>query len=289
MSETVVADFAGRFHTAETGSPEPVTGRILLSRKRLVLATDNTKTTIPLSAVIDANVGTVPGGLEAFFSDTITVAYKQQGTNQLAIIEATGDNVERFKTVFFKVLLGGLTVIVKHPAKRGGRVTDTADEKMTLALKSGTLALTAEGTGFTIDLGSIIDFSREQRQLGGKTRPTLSVDHSSAGTTLTTLISLPNGRKLNLLGRFLRLEYSEIMEEVTEISVTEEQLEILVSLYSAGGSAPLKQLVTGDVNQTTIVLDRLREKGLVTDSKSALELTPKGQVIVSNEIEAVNT
>lgn len=288
MSETVVADFVGRFHAESVESVEPVSGRILLSHKRLVLATGDTKTTIPLSKVMDTNVGTVPPALAEFFSDTITIAYKNGDSKEIAVIEGTGENVERFKTVFFKVLLSGQTVMVKHPTKRGGRVTDVSDRKMKLKLSKGTLRFAGNGDNFDIDLGSVTGFSREKRDLGGKPRPALAVDHASDGTTLTTLITLPNSRKLNLLGRFLRLEYSDLMEDIADLSFTEEQIEVLVSLYSAGGRAQLKQLVTGDVNEMKIILDQLRDKELITDVDDALQLTPKGQAVVSDHIEDVN-
>lgn len=288
MSETVVADFVGRFHTADVESAEPVSGRILLSHKRLVLATGDFKTTIPLSKVIDVNLGTVPPALAEFFSDTVTIAYADDGSKQTAIIEGKGENVERFKTVFFKVLLSGQTVIVKHPAKRGGRVTDAGDRKMKLKLSKGTLRLEGNGSNFEVDLGSVTSFSREKRDLGGKVRPALSVDHASEGTTLTTIITLPNNRKLNLLGRFLKIEYSDLMEELEELSFTEEQIEALVTLYSAGGRADLSQLLTGDVNETQIILDQLRDKELIHDVEEGMELSAKGQAVVSDHIEDVN-
>lgn len=288
MSEAVVADFPGRFFTEEMDTREPVTGRILLSQKQLVLATDETETRVPLSAVIDTNVGSPPPAFKQFFNDTVTIQYKKGGERQAAIIEATGENVEKFKTVFFKVAVGGQTVIVTHPAKRGGRITDASDRKMKLKLKRGQLDLKGKEETVTIDLGGVIDFGREQRDIGGKTRPTLSVDHSEAGTTLTTLITLPNSRKLNLLGRFVRLEYSEIMEDLEEIEVGEEEVETLVSLYSAGGSAELSMLVTGDINETRAIVDQLQDKELVDDDDDGLTLTPKGQVIVNQKIESVN-
>ncbi|MEA1931402.1 CheF family chemotaxis protein [Halohasta litorea] len=288
MSETVVADFVGRFHTTDVTSAEPVSGRILLSHKRLVLATGDFKTTIPLSKVIDVNLGTVPPALAEFFSDTVTIAYSDGDSKLTAIIEGKGENVERFKTVFFKVVLSGQTVIVKHPAKRGGRVTDAGDRKMKLKLSEGTLRLDGNGGDFDIDLGSVTSFSREKRDLGGKVRPALSVDHASGGTTLTTIITLPNNRKLNLLGRFLKLEYSELMEELEDLEFTEEQIEALVTLYSAGGRADLSQLLTGDVTETQIILDQLRDKDLIRDVDGAMELSAKGQAVVSDHIEDVN-
>ena len=288
MSETVVADFVGRFHTTDVTSVEPVSGRILLSHKRLVLATGEFKTTIPLSNVIDTNVGTVPPALAEFFNDTITIAYADNDSKRTAVIEAKGENVERFKTVFFKVLLSGQTVMVKHPAKRGGRVTDASDRKMKLKISGRALRLQGTGSNFEIDLGSVTSFSREKRDLGGKVRPALAVDHASEGTTLTTIITLPNNRKLNLLGRFLKLEYSELMEEIEDISFTEEQIEALVTLYSAGGRAQLQDLLTGDVNQTQVILDQLRDKELIQDVDEGMQLTAKGQAVVSEHIEDVN-
>jgi len=288
MSETVVADFVGRFHTPDVASAEPVSGRILLSHKRLVLATGEFKTTVPLSKVIDTNLGTVPPALTEFFSDTITIAYADSDSKRTVTIEGKGENVERFKTVFFKVLLSGQTVIVKHPAKRGGRVTDAGDRKMKLKLSKGTLRLEGSGENFTIELGSVTSFSREKRDLGGKVRPALAVDHTAEGTMLTTIITLPNNRKLNLLGRFLKIEYSELMEEIADLTFTEEQIEALVTLYSAGGRAKLQDLLTGDVNETQVILNQLRDKELIRDVDGALQLSAKGQAVVSDHIEDVN-
>ncbi|MFQ3475617.1 hypothetical protein HKK80_05060 [Halonotius sp. F2-221B] len=288
MSEAVVADFAGRFYTEKMETMEPITGRVLLSRKQLVLVTDDQETRIPLASVVDTNIGSPPQAFKQFFNDTITIAYKKDGQQKVAVIEGTGENVEKFKTVFFKVIIGDQTVIVKHPAKRGGRITDASDRKMKLGLKRGQLDLKGNDETVTIDLGGVIDFGREHRDIGGKTRPTLSVDHSDGGTTLTTLVTLPNGRKLNLLGRYVRLEYSDIMEDLQDIEVGEEEVETLVSLYSAGGSAELGMLVTGDINETKAIVDRLKEKELVEDGDEGLSLTAKGQVIVNKKIESVN-
>jgi helix-turn-helix protein len=84
------------------------------------------------------------------------------------------------------------------------------------------------------------------------------------------------------------MEYSEIMEDLKEIDVGEEEVETLVSLYSAGGSAELSMLVTGDINETRAIVDQLQEKELVEDNEDGLALTPKGQVIVNEKIESVN-
>jgi len=49
------------------------------------------------------------------------------------------------------------------------------------------------------------------------------------------------------------------MEDVEAFDPTEEQLEILVSIYSAGGEANIADVVTGDT-QTEMILDAPREE-----------------------------
>ena len=80
----------------------------------------------------------------------------------------------------------------------------------------------------------------------------------------------------------------EVMEDVEAFDPTDEQLEILVSIYSAGGEASVSDVVTGDVTQTSMVLDTLREANLVVDGDSGAALTRKGQMIVTTYIESVN-
>jgi len=81
MEESVVADFVGRVHTSGLGSGEPVTGRVLLlsQRRRRRACHRRHEDDCPLSKVFDIVVGTVPGDLLRFFSDSVTVAYEQGG------------------------------------------------------------------------------------------------------------------------------------------------------------------------------------------------------------------
>jgi len=81
------------------------------------------------------------------------------------------------------------------------------------------------------------------------------------------------------------------MEDVEAFDpTTEEQLEILVSIYSAGGGeANIADVVTGDVTQTEMILDTLREESLVVDGDAGAALTRKGQMIVTSYMESVNS
>jgi helix-turn-helix protein len=78
------------------------------------------------------------------------------------------------------------------------------------------------------------------------------------------------------------------MEDLESFDPTEEQMEILVSIYSAGGEASIADVVTGDATQTSMLLDALREEGLVVDGASGAALTRKGQMVVNSYLESVN-
>jgi len=289
MEESVVADFVGRVHAPDVGSDEPVTGRVLLSERRLVLATDGGKATVPLSGVFDVVVGTVPGDLRSFFSDSVTLAYKRRGERRTALVEGEPEHMDRFVRLLFKALLRDVTVTVRHPAKVGGRVTDASDHTASVALSPGAIRFVDCPDPFEVDLSAVIDYDRTDRTLAGTQRPALVFRHALDSETVTSIATVPNERTLNVLGRYIKLEYDEAMEDLESFDPTEEQLEILVSIYSAGGEANIADVVTGDVTQTSMVLDTLRDEALVVDGESGAALTRKGQMIVTSYLESVNS
>ena len=288
MGESVVADFVGRVHAASFGTDEPVTGRVLLSQRRLVIATDDGKETVPLSRVFDVVVGSVPGDLRSFFNDSVTIAYDGDGSRRSALVEGEPDDMDKFVRVLFKTLLRNVTVTVRHPAKVGGRVTDATDHRASVSVAPGEIRFGNCPEPFAVDLSAVIDYERTDRTLGGTKRPALVFRHVIDERTVTSIATVPNERALNILGRYIKIEYDEAMEDLDSFDPTEEQLEILVSIYSAGGEANIADVVTGDVTQTSMILDSLREADLVADGESGTTLTRKGQMIVSSYLESVN-
>lgn len=288
MEESVVADFVGRVHTPDINTDEPVTGRVLLSQRRLVLAAKDARTTVPLANVFDVAVGTVPNDLRSFFSDTLTIAYSGGDGRRTAVVEGEPDDMDRFTRVLFKAILRNVTVTVRHPAKVGGRVTDAADRTASLKLSPGSIEFVNCSKPFSVDLSTVVDYERTDRTLGGTTRPALVFEHVPDARTVTSIVTVPNERSLNVLGRYIKLEYGEVLDEVEELDPTEEQLEILVSIYSAGGEASVADVVTGDAARATMVLDSLREDGLIVDGDRGTALTRKGQMVINTYLESVN-
>ncbi|ESP89562.1 CheF family chemotaxis protein [Candidatus Halobonum tyrrellensis] len=288
MTESVVADFVGRF-VPPGGGNEPSSGRIVLSQRRLVLAADDDRVTIPLSAVFDVTVKQVPPQVTGYFNDTVTVAYRDDDTRRLVAIEGSNDNIDRFVTVLFKVLLNGTTVRLHHPAKVGGRVTDATTSQATLSLSMGSIAFDRDDETVSVDLDDVIAVEREERDFGNGARPVVSFRHVADGRAVTSEVGLPSGRKTNLLGRYIRLRYADAKAELEEFDPNEAELEVLVALYTAGSDVSLPAVVDIDPQRLTMLLNGLADEGVVVDTVDGTELTPKGRIVVGQRLESVNT
>ncbi|MXR21025.1 CheF family chemotaxis protein [Halobacterium bonnevillei] len=287
MSESAIADFVTSFIPNTATHAEPVRGRVVMSKRRIVLATEDDKTTIPLKGVFDVQHETAPGDLAEFFDDTVTVGYERNGDRHVAVIEGGGDTVERFVVLVFKGLLNGANVYVKHPARRGGRITDESFESGGLAVSDGTVAITGD-VGARIDISTVTHFERVERELGGTSRQLLSVRHMGDSGPITTELALDSGRRMNLLGRFIRLRYTHLKQDLEAVDLTDEEIEALVAIYSSGPHANLATVLGVDASQLTFHLNNLIDKGLVEDDEDGTKLTAMGQAAVSEHIEDVN-
>lgn len=291
MSSRVIADFVGRYvPNPKRGVPEtPTDGRIVMNNSQLVVAGDDERLTVPLSDVVDVVVGNVPPGLRDLFDDTVTVGYEREGSVETVLIEAEDDTIDRFVGVLFKCLLNGTEGVVKHPARVGGRVMDTPVLPTRLAVKGDGVRFKTPREDFLIELSSVVDFNRVERSPDGTARPTLLVQHTDGSEVQTSLLAPDSTRALNLLGRYLRVEYERLLGEVADLSLSTAEKRILVSIHATGGDMDFSQVLGGDAARATNVLNSLRKKDLVDEDETGASLTPTGRVVVNRRIEDVNT
>lgn len=288
--ENAVADFVGRFarNPSSGVGEEPETARVVMSRKRLVVAGDD-RLTIPLSTVVDVVVGNVPPDLRDLFDSTVTVGYRADGGGvETVLIEGSEETMDKFRTVLFKCLLNGSKARLKHPARIGGRVTDSP-------VRTAKLSVTPDRVGFKtrngtvgIDITAVIDFERTQRAPDGTARPALLIRHADDGQVTMSLIAPSSPRLLNILGRYLRIEYGQLLSEVADIELNDSEKRLLVSVYATGGDIDFASVLDGDAARATNVVNALREKGLIEETPSGISLTTHGQVVVNQRIEDVN-
>lgn len=286
MSESVVADFVGRFFTPDV-SGEPPTGRVLLGKQQLVLAADDSEARIPLSAVFDVQIGEVPDHLQPYFDDTVTVAYTDGDSRHVVAVEGDETHIEKFGTLLFKTLLTGTDTLVKHPSRRGGRVIDTDAVRAKLGIERGEITFTTKSDEVGIDLDTVVDVERTDRDFGSG-HPVVQFRYLEGGEAITTEAAIASKRLTNLLGRYVRTRYADVQAELEEVGVTEEEEEVLVALYSAPGVS-LSNVVEFDPQRLTVVLRSLRDKSLIAETDAETELTVKGQMLASQRLEQVNT
>jgi helix-turn-helix protein len=289
--ERAVADFVGRFvKNPSTGTIEhPDTARIVMSRKRLVIAGDDEKLTIPLSSVVDVVVGNVPPDLREMFDAAVTVGHRTDANAiETIVIEGGSETIGKFRTVLFKCLLNGTKAEIKHPAQVGGRVTDAPVRRATLSITSDGVAFKTESGTFRIGIESVIGFERVERAIGGGDGPTLLIRHAGDGQVTTSLVSPLSTRRLNVLGRYLRIEYGTLLSDVAEIDLNEPETRLLVAVYATGGDIDFANVLDGDAARATNAVNALREKGLLEEDSSGLSLTTHGQVVVNQRLEDVN-
>jgi helix-turn-helix protein len=295
--ESIVVDFVANFVAGGDASFEPTKGRVLMSERRLILATSGSKTVIPITSVFDIAVGQVPPEVEDFFDYTVMVGYTVGNGRRTTVIGGDRETIETFSLLLFRAVLDGSTTRLKHPAKIGGRVMDAETRRTGLRLDYESVAFPEEGSAgdtagdgdpFSVDLASVVFFEVVEQTREGERQLVLSVQHVEDGQTVTSEISLSSRRKMNILGRYLRLIYHWIKSEVRDVDVSEGTLELLVGLYSTGPEADLASLLDLDEAELAAKLERLFEDNLITDDATPCELTPQGRLVVNEEIEGVN-
>jgi len=290
MGKAVLADFVATFDAETADWDSPREGRVLLNRNQLVLAaSENDRVSVRLSRVIDVNPGSHPRTVEAVPGTPVTVAFESGTDRAVAVVSGGESTIERFVTVLFKAVLNGTGAVVKHPAKRGGRVTETSFESASLSLSADGVAFDTGSETVRIDLGSVTDFGREVRRVNGTERPAFVVRHRHSGTALTTVAATGSPRTLSILGRYLRRRYDELLSSLGELSLTEREVETLVTLYSTDGTAPLSGVLGSDQRQVEQLLASLHSDALVQRGGDGPELTTKGQAVVNRYLERVNT
>ena len=288
MPESTIADFVARFLIDSGADAEPAQGRIVLSQKRLVFVSSDDRLTVPLKDVFDVVVGHVPVGLDEFFDDTVAIAYERGAERRTAILEADGEKIGRFRTVLFKALLRGASVRIKHPAKVGGRTTDASARKATLDLAKRSVTFQGIDPPLSIDLSNVTYYEKTDRTINGRVRPALEVQFTADGRAVTTEIVMSSARLMNLLGRYLRLEYSDLVSEIQGVDLSEAEMELLTAVYSGAGDGNLSSLLGMDSSSVTMLLNGLEEKQLITSTKDGTQLTSLGRLAVSDRVEAVN-
>lgn len=287
MADSVVADFVTDVIPATGRYEEPVRGRVLMNRSEVVFVTPDDRVSFPIQNVFDLAYGSAPESLRAFFEDTVSIAYETAGEKHVALVEGADDTVQRFADLLFKGVLNETTVAINDRAKVGGRITDGSFTRATLFVDPPQVTF-KRADPFSIEVSTVSGFERRTREVAGSERSVLSVRHADGGQIVTSEIAIQPQRKMNVLGRFLRIEYSKLRESLEDVSLSESEIEALVSLYSGASEGSLAGMLGVDTTQVSALLNRLAENDLLEDTPEGWCLTATGKLAVGEHLEEVN-
>ena len=229
-------------------------GRIILSNKRLLVATDDGKLTIPLSEIRDL------GGRfdvnQAVASVSEYVSLRHGGDVMLFTLPDT----EGFKWALYEALLDSAIVLAKHPAVEGGVVQDTEWEKARISIETGTVGLAiASGSFVQVELADIGNVNTEERHVSGEQRPVVEVEHTEGPTSVETHVAATE-RRSDLLESLLA---DGVRRNEIEIDLDGAEQQVLMALYSGVSPFEIPDFVDMDVDTVEDVFDSLVERGIL--------------------------
>jgi hypothetical protein len=281
--ERKLADATGKFaYVVRDGRKLPdvewISGRILLSTKRLVLASSEGKQTIPLSKIRAIKGRQDANQAIAKVSNYISL---QMGGD---VVFVSPREHEQFEQELFRAILDQAVVVVKHPAVEGGVVRDTDWEKGRIKVDGSDVALAlASGQFVEVEVDDVGTVETDTRQVMDAERPVVEVSHTQDATAVETHLSgSPN--HVAVLASLLRKGEAK---NAADVDLTEEESEVLMALYSGVSPFQIPEFVGMDVDTVEGIFDQLVEAGILEEYRTRREvaLKARGRHIASEATE----
>ncbi|MFC4551471.1 MULTISPECIES: CheF family chemotaxis protein [Halorussus] len=281
--EYKITDTQGKFLQVvkkgrKLNDPDWTSGRILLSNKRLVLAGNEGKRSIPLS-----DVNGIKGRYDVNQAVTSVSDYLSIEFGRNVVLLSTSVDIDEFETDVYGALLNQQMILTKHPAVEGGVVQNTDWEKARIKISEGMVNVAiASGTFVGIELDDIGGVDRGTRTVKGEQRTVLEVEHTQGDTSVQTYIS-GQTRRCSLLETLLR---KGERKSKGGVELSEVEKEVLMALYSGVSSFEIPDFLGMDVDEVESIFERLIEVDVLEEVRKRREVSLKtrGRNIASESI-----
>jgi len=255
-------------------------GRILLSNKRLVLATNQGKRTLALSKVTSVTASQMNQPLAQ-----VDGYVKVQAGSDVWLVSAKA--AEELEQQLYSTLLDQIVILVKHPALKGGIVTDATWEKARFKLDEETedtvnIAVST-GTFVELDIDDVGTVEQKQKDIRGQERPLVEVEHTIDGTSVETHIS-GSPRHVSLISGLVR--QGEQRNTADDVDLSAEENQVLMALYSGISPFKIPDFVDMDIDEVEAVYDRLLEADILEPvrTRREVQLEARGRSIAGDAI-----
>jgi Uncharacterized conserved protein len=280
--ETPIADQQGRFAPVvrdgrKLSDIEWLPARLLLSDKRLVLATNEGSETIPLSVIESIRSRTDVTKPIAKVSSYLSIR-----ANQNVTLVAPAEH-GAFEQALYEAILDQQGVLIDHPAVAGGVVKESDWTKGRLTVDSKGVALaTADGRLVEIEIDDVGRVEQTITAVAGQDRPVVKLEHTEDDTVVETHVSAPRARA-SVLASLLRAG----VQTTTDADLSEAETEVVMALYSGVSPFEIPDFVGMDVDRVEKIYDRLIEAGIIERERTRREvaLRPRGRHVASEATE----
>jgi helix-turn-helix protein len=281
--ETKLADQRGKFtQVVKDGRKVPdlewISGRILLSDRRLVLASNEGKRTIPLPQIQSITSRQDAAKPLAQVSNYVSL---QMGGDVMLVSPADHEGFERD---LYRAILDGEVVLVRHPAVEGGVVRDTDWEKGKLKIEETSVALALTSGQFVeVEIDDVGTVETTETAVMGETRTVTEVSHTQEATAVETYVSGVD-RHVTVLASLLRKGEER---NTTDVELTEQETEVLMALYSGVSPFQIPAFVGMDVDTVEEIFDGLIAEGILEEQRNRreVELKARGRHIASEAMD----
>jgi len=281
--EQKLADQKGRFaQVVKDGRKVPdvewITGRILLSTKRIVLVSSEGKRTIPLS-----QIRAVTGRQDANQPLAQVSSYISLQMGGDVTLVSPADH-EEFEQTLYKAILDQQVILAKHPAVEGGVVQSADWEKGRLKVEDGEVDLAiATGQFVEIEIDDVGSVEQAEAEINGDERPLIEVEHTEGGTAVESHIS-GNPQHVSVLASLLRKGEEK---NTTDVELSDRESEVLMALYSGVSPFQIPEFVGMDVDTVEDIFDQLVEQGILEEQRirREVQLKARGRHIASEAMD----
>jgi len=255
-------------------------GRILLSNRRLVLATNGGKRTVALSNVTSVTASQMNQQLAQ-----VDGYVKLQAGRDAWLVSPNAS--EEFERQLYSTLLDQIVVLVKHPALKGGVVQEAGWEKARFKLddeQDDTVNIAiSSGTFVELDIDDVGTVAQKQTEIRGTERPLIEVEHTIDGTSVETHIS-GSPRHVSLIDGLVRQGERRNAADDVELSPAENQ--VLMALYSGISPFEIPDFVDMEIDDVEAVYDRLIEADILEPvrTRREVQLEARGRSIAGDAI-----
>jgi len=249
--------------------------RLVLTNKRLIVATSGNKQTVPLTKAQLLADEDVPA-IDALDHVTDATAIKV-GSNVLCVSIPDGG----FEVDFCRATLHDRIVLVRHPAVEGGVVQDTDWEKAKFRYVDDTIKMALSDGRLAIDMDNVGGIETTTKTVRDQERTVVSVEHTEDDISVETYLT-GSERDSKALSSLFTTAVAKNEADVGELGEMESQ--VLMALYSGVSPFEMSDFVGIPPDEVEEIYQHLLDIGAVDEVRTRTEvaLNARGRNLASD-------